>query len=85
MKLVNLNKFPLKYSPQIKGWLKFGIGVFLIWFSVFVLAPWMQQINTIQVLHEHIRENNIKATALYYTEIEEFDDADSYMRDALKY
>jgi hypothetical protein len=36
-------------------------------------------------MHDHIRENSIDATALYYTEVEEFAEAETHIRNAMKY
>jgi len=66
-----------------RRWRNFVISLLIVWVFVFQIAPRAQRLGVIRVLHEFVRVNDIEATALYYTEIEEFSDADAYMRDAM--
>ncbi|MDP8244741.1 MAG: hypothetical protein P9L94_11710 [Candidatus Hinthialibacter antarcticus] len=61
------------------------LGVLSIYLFVFILAPAMQRFPYIVELHQYVIEHDIDAAALFYTEIEEFGDADVSIRDAMKY
>lgn len=74
-----------RFSRRGKGWLGFGVGVAAIWLFVFVIAPWLQALGPIGRLHGFVRERHIDATALYYTEIEQFDEAEFAVRNNLEY
>lgn len=73
--------FCIRFLP----WIKLCSGLVLIWLFVFVAAPRVQKYSYIAKVHDVIRENNIDATALVYTEIQEFGDADVHIRDAMNY
>ncbi|MBL7224398.1 MAG: hypothetical protein ISS72_11140 [Candidatus Brocadiae bacterium] len=68
-----------------RRWGKLAAGLLLIWAVVFWLAPWLQRFGPVKRVHESVRERGIDATALVYTEVEEFADADCHVRDALRY
>ena len=70
---------------RVSAWLRLGLGLAVIWVCVFVVGPLMERIPSIGRMHEYIRENSIDATALYYTEVEEFADAETHIRNAMKY
>jgi hypothetical protein len=62
------------------------IGSFiLIWVLMTHIAPWGEKTAPIRPLMEFIEERNIDAGALYYTEIEEFAEADIQMNHSLDY
>jgi len=71
--------------PLAERWLKLALGLLLLWVWVFVLAPWLQRFGPVRRVHEHIRRNDIDATALVYTDVEEFGDCEAHVRDALEY
>ncbi len=60
---------------------------FVVFFAVFfaVIAPWLDKIGLVQPLIRFIDDRNIDATALYYTEIEEFSDAQIFMSNSRQY
>lgn len=66
-------------------WIRLVLGLLVLWLFVFVLAPWMQKFGPVRRVHEFIRENDIDATALVYTDVEEFGDCEAHVRDALRY
>ena len=63
---------------------------FLAWiafiiFFMLVIAPIFDNLPVIRPVIDFIEEENIDATALYYTEIEEFFDSDIYMNNAMRF
>lgn len=60
-------------------------GLLLIFLFVFWIAPSMQRLPYVEEVHACVRENNIDATALIYSDIDEFGDADVSIRDSMKY
>lgn len=66
-------------------WARLALCLLVIWGFVFQVAPRLQRLEMVRALHDVVREKDIDATALYYTEIEEFNDTASYMRDAMRY
>lgn len=69
----------------LAGWVRLFACLAVLWVFVFQIAPRLQQVGVVRVLHDYVRENDIDAAAIYYTDIVEFSDADSYMRDAMTY
>ncbi len=67
------------------AWVKLAACALAIWAFVFALAPALMRIGPAREVHDVIRDQHIDATALYYTEVPEFNDADNYMRDARRY
>lgn len=61
------------------------ISIAALWVFMNHIAPWMDQRQSIQPLIDFIEENNIDASALYYTEIEEFAEADIQMNHSMDY
>ena len=51
----------------------------------FFIDPWILQTPLFRPLGDFIDENDIDAGALFYTEVEEFSDADVKMRNSMKY
>lgn len=70
---------------RLRGWVQLCIGALLIWAFVFVLAPAATGIPWVETVIRNVRESGIDATALYYTEIEEFSDAERFMQDSNRY
>lgn len=61
------------------------LSMALIWIFIFVIAPWIQKLPYVKPLADYIEENDIDAGALYYTEVEEFSEAERNMRDTMDY
>ncbi len=70
---------------KARNWTQLLISCGVIYLFVFVLAPAMQTMPFIKEIHHHSQENDIDASALFYTEIEEFGDADVSIRDSMNY
>jgi len=66
-------------------WARLALCLLVLWGFVFQVAPRLQRLDVVRALHDVVREKDIDATALYYTEIDEFNDTASYMRDAMRY
>ena len=66
-------------------WAKFLLGLGGIWIFVFVLAPWLQGFEPIGTMHEFVRESGIDAGAIYYTDLDEFGDAEVTLRNSIAY
>ncbi len=56
-----------------------GIGVFVFW-----VAPILESIEPVRKIQEHTIKYNIDASALYYTDSEEFNGADIRMKDSIQ-
>ena len=56
-----------------------------VWIFVQVVAPQANRIESVRVITDYIRANDIDATAYYYTEIEESGMAEQGLRNALTY
>lgn len=67
------------------GWLRLTAGILCVWLFMFVLAPWVRTIGPVEEMLDFVEENDIDASALFYTEAEEFSDAEVAVRDALEY
>jgi hypothetical protein len=50
---------------------------------IFVVGPWMSGAPFVRPLVRFIDEHDIEASALFYTEVEEFSEADARMRNAV--
>jgi len=61
------------------------LGIAVIRFFMFGLAPWMEGLPLIRPVVAAIIEREIDASALYYTEIEEFSDAAVYLSNTMDY
>jgi len=72
-------------AREWRGWARLGLGFLAIWFLVFFVAPWLERWELIGNLHAHIREKEIDASALFYTEVEEFSRAEQSVRESLTY
>jgi len=60
-------------------------GFILIWVLMAHIGPLGEKTAPIRPLIQFIEERNIDAGALYYTEIEEFAEADIHMNNSLDY
>ena len=60
-------------------------SLLLIWFFMYHLGPWLKNLPAVRPLMNFIEERGIDATALYYTDIEEFAEADVQMNHSMDY
>ena len=66
-------------------WARLFIGLFIIWLLMTYAAPWGRQTATLRPIMDFIEERNIDATAYYYTDIEEFAEAEINITHSLRY
>jgi len=62
-----------------------ALSLFLIWFFLYVVGPWLSEAPMVKPLMDVIEANDIDAGAYYYTEIEEFSEADVHMNNSRDY
>jgi len=74
-----------KTSERIKGFTYLLLSIMIVMFFVFVLAPGIDNVPRVKPLINFIDEHEINATALYYTDIEEFSVAEFNMKNTLDY
>ncbi len=71
---------------RLKGLLRLALAVGLLLLWMFWLAPLLQRnVPPLAKLGKHIDDSGIAANMIYYTEVPATGDAESAMRDALKY
>jgi len=88
MKSVNKNALPggsKGPAGDIRSWLKLLAGLALIILFMFILAPLGDRLPGFDSMFKFIEERNLRATALYYTDIDEFGDASATLRNHLEY
>jgi len=61
------------------------MSIFIILFFIFGIGPLMDNLPFIKPMITFIEDRNIDASALYYTEIEEFSEADIFMNNTMDY
>jgi hypothetical protein len=83
----NSTSRPKKPRPHIRGWawLKLGIGIVILALFVYGLAPLGLKLPGISTISRFAKQNDIKVTAIYYTDIEEFSQAETDLRNQLNY
>lgn len=66
-------------------WARFLAGATVILVFAFAVIPGLQQVGLIREVHDAIQKSGIDATALFYTEAEVSSEAESSIRNALRY
>lgn len=85
MRAMQLHVFPSdKGRPSFKGWAAIAAAVIGVVLFLFVFGPMGLESSAYKPIADFIEENNINANAYYYTEVDEFFDAERHMRDHLK-
>ncbi|TET39571.1 MAG: hypothetical protein E3J72_00150 [Planctomycetota bacterium] len=82
----NRKKFPS--SPTVgmgTRLIRLFLSILLVLAFIFFIGPWIAQAPFVKPLTTFIDERNIDAGALFYTEVEEFSDADVYMRNTMNH
>ncbi len=69
-------------SKRIAGLLASIAGCLLM---IYVIGPWLDNLSAIKPLADFIDMRSIDANAYYYTEIEEFSDAEMNMKNTMRY
>ena len=82
-------KASFRNTRQEAGWLqrwaRLFIGVFILWLLMAYVAPWGRQTAMFRPIMDLIEERGIKATSYYYTDIEEFAEAETQVTHSLRY
>jgi len=68
----------------LKSWLKLLIGFALVWVCIFVFGSLSRYIPGADHMAEVIDERGLRATAIYYTDLEETYEGSEYIRHALE-
>ncbi len=74
-----------RFFPVARRWARLFLGVLLIWAFMFIVAPWVEKMPSVEPIIRFIEENDIDASALYYTDIEEFSEAEIHMENAMNF
>ena len=74
-----------KTERKIKGLLGLMISVLAIIIFLFVIGPWVEKIPGFQPLADFIDERDIEANMYFYTEVEEFSEAQINMNNTMQY
>ena len=72
-------------SRGLHPWLRLGLFLALLGFLVFIVGPLGLKLPGYRQMDRFIVDNDLKATAIYYTDIEEFARAESSLRDGLRF
>ncbi|MEW6671755.1 MAG: hypothetical protein AB1427_08620 [Thermodesulfobacteriota bacterium] len=86
--IIDRENISLKHKPGaglLKHWAGLFIGLLIIWLLMAYAAPWGRQTETLRPIMDVIEERGIEATAYYYTDMEEFAEAEINITHALRY
>ena len=75
----------MRKTDGIKRVVKLILCIVSVLFFMFFIGPMMDKLPLVKPLVQFIDEREIDASALYYTEIEEFSEANSNMENTMKY
>lgn len=67
------------------AWLRLVLLTMLLLFTMLVLGPLGLRLPGYRQMDQFIADNNLKATAIYYTDLEEFAQAEKALRDGLRF
>jgi hypothetical protein len=70
---------------QLTGWGGLLTGLLGIWLFMFVIAPACKQIDAVETYTSFVRESEINASALWWSEVEETATAEMGARAAVEY
>ena len=68
----------------LKPWLKLVIGFALVWMGIFGFGTLSRYIPGARHMAEVIDERNLRATAIYYTDLDESYEGSEYIRHSLE-
>ncbi len=72
-------------NHRIENWLQLALGILLIALLTYGLGPLGLRLPGMAAISEFIKIHDIEVTAIYYTEIEEFSQAEADLRNHLTY
>lgn len=67
------------------AWLRLALLAALLVFAMMVLGPLGLRLPGFRQMDRFVTDNNLKATAIYYTDIEEFAQSEKAIRDGLRF
>jgi hypothetical protein len=76
---------PSGQKASLGAWLRLLLGVVVLLIFMFIIAPAGLNIPGFRSMSELIEEKNLRATALYYTDIDEFGEAAVTLRNNREY
>jgi hypothetical protein len=71
-----------KNPGPARRWTRLALCVLAVLVFVFVVGPLLSEAPLVRTLTRFIDDHSIEASALFYTEVDEFSDADVHMRNA---
>lgn len=69
----------------ILPWVKLVVGLVLIVLFIYGVGPLVARLPSVGTMLSFIERRDIRATALYYTDIDEFGEATASLRNSLEY
>lgn len=76
---------PLGYHGGFHSWLKLFGGLVLVLLFMYVIAPFGKHLPGFDSMFQFIDQKGLRATALYYTDIDEFGEAAVTLRNNREY
>ena len=76
---------PKRSLPIARRWARLFFSIVVIWAFMFIVAPWVAKAPVVEPIISFIEENGIDASALYYTDIEEFSEAGIHMENTMNF
>ncbi len=70
---------------KAKGWLQLIIAISLVLGFMLYLGPWMERLPYFQSIAKYIEENDINTNVYFYTEVEEFSEAEVNLQNTMDY
>ena len=80
-----LSQVSCRKAPRLNAWLKLAAGVGLIIFFMHIAGPFLLKFPGLSALAKTIEIENIKATAIYYTDLDQFAQAEAALRDNIEF
>lgn len=78
-----VNRTARRLSTFGSGWIAIGLACAALILFLFVIGPMGLETRAVKPMADFIEENNINANAYYYTEVDEFFEAERHMREYL--
>ena len=79
------SKAPASESRGLSPWLKLALAIAVVGVLMFIIGPQGLRLPGFRQIDALIAGRDLKATAIYYTDLEEFAKAESALRDAMTY
>lgn len=72
-------------ASLLKRWTCLTVSVILILVFMLYLGPWFEQSSMVQPIARFIEEHDINANMYFYTEVEEFSEANLNMQNSMDF